>query len=64
MQSVYELLARADKALAASRLTSPAGDNAMEYLQAVLKLDADNLQARRGDRASGQSLSEACWKRW
>jgi|GEM_PF-6026617 len=47
-QRIDELLSRADKALAASRLTSPAGDNAMEYLQAVLKLDADNLQAKRG----------------
>ena len=45
---IDELLASADKALSASRLSSPAGDNAMEYLQAVLKLDADNVQARRG----------------
>ena len=45
---IDELLVRTDKALASSRLTSPAGDNAMEYLQAILKLDADNLQARRG----------------
>ncbi|TNF99393.1 MAG: hypothetical protein EP297_05665, partial [Gammaproteobacteria bacterium] len=47
-QRIEDLLTEADKALAASRLSSPAGNNAMEYLQSVLKLDADNLRARQG----------------
>ncbi|TNF98567.1 MAG: hypothetical protein EP297_07685 [Gammaproteobacteria bacterium] len=47
-QRIEKLLTEADKAMAASRLTSPAGDNALEYLQSVLKLDADNLRARQG----------------
>lgn len=48
VQRIDELLTRAETALAATRLTSPAGDNAMEYLQAVLAIDAGNIKARQG----------------
>ena len=47
-QRITALLAEGNKALSASRLTSPTGDNAMEYYQSVLQLDASNIPAKKG----------------
>jgi serine/threonine protein kinase len=47
-QTINKLLAEGDRALETSRLSSPAGDNAMEYYQSVLKLDASNIPAKKG----------------
>ena len=47
-EKIAGLLKEANRALSASRLTSPAGDNAMEYFQSVLKLDNSNIPARKG----------------
>jgi serine/threonine protein kinase len=47
-QQIDDLLTKADKALAASRLTSPADDNATKYLKEVLRLDSENLRASQG----------------
>ena len=45
---VARLLAAAEADLKARRLTSPAGNNAWEKYQAVLKLDPGNLEAMAG----------------
>ena len=42
------LLRSANEDIAANRLSSPAGRNALERYRRVLKLDPDNSQARRG----------------
>jgi serine/threonine protein kinase len=42
------LLAKAEQAIGATRLTSPKGNNAMEYLRAALEIDSNNLEARHG----------------
>ncbi|MFV1968696.1 MAG: SUMF1/EgtB/PvdO family nonheme iron enzyme [Pirellulaceae bacterium] len=47
-RNVARLLDDGEKALEALRLSSPAGDNAFEYYRAVLALDPENLEARRG----------------
>lgn len=45
---VDNLLRRAERALQADRLASPAHDNAADRYRAVLKLDPDNSQAKTG----------------
>lgn len=45
---VQRLLELAERRLAADRLMTPAGDNAVAHFRAVLGLDAENPQARRG----------------
>lgn len=45
---VRDLLAAAEAALAADKLTTPLHDNAFDRFQAVLLLDPDNAQARSG----------------
>lgn len=45
---IGRLLELAGRRLAADRLTSPAGDNAVAHFHAVLRLDPDNEAARRG----------------
>ena len=45
---IERLLDRAERRLAADRLTTPAGDNAVVHFRAVLRLDAGNARARRG----------------
>ena len=45
---VGTLLRSANEDIAANRLSSPAGRNALERYRRVLKLDPDNSQARRG----------------
>ncbi|HKF94926.1 MAG TPA: hypothetical protein VKB96_10090 [Gammaproteobacteria bacterium] len=47
-QRVAELLKQAEQQLAAVQLTTPAGDNALEFYQAVLSLDPNNTQAKAG----------------
>ncbi len=47
-EKIDALLDEADKAMAAARLTSPAGDNAMDYFQSVLQLDGSNIEAKKG----------------
>ena len=47
-EKIAALLTEADRAMVASRLTSPVGDNAMEYFQSVLKLDESNIEAKKG----------------
>lgn len=43
-----ELLDEAERSLRADRLTTPAGDNAVEYYRQALVLEADNDRALRG----------------
>lgn len=45
---VHDLLAAAEAALAADKLTTPLHDNAFDRFQAVLLLDPGNAQARSG----------------
>ncbi|MCB1915655.1 MAG: protein kinase [Rhodocyclaceae bacterium] len=45
---IGELLEAGGRALAATRLTTPAGNNALEAYRAVLELDPGNRDARRG----------------
>lgn len=49
--AVDALLTKADAALAADKLTSPAGENAYEYYQSIFELDASNQAAQKGIRA-------------
>ena len=57
---IVGLLRGAEAALAEDRLQSPKGDNAYEKYRAVLEIDADNEQARRGLRAvAGRYLTLA-----
>ncbi|MGE0485609.1 MAG: protein kinase [Gammaproteobacteria bacterium] len=48
--TIADLLARADDDITANRLTSPPGNNALERLQEVTRLDPDNVAAREGLR--------------
>ena len=45
---IEKLLGAAAKDIAANRLSTPAGNNALERYRRVLKLDADHRDARRG----------------
>lgn len=47
-ERIDRLLALADADMSASRLTTPAGDNALERYQTILELEPDNADAHRG----------------
>lgn len=55
--TIDSLLASAQADLDARRMTVPAGNNAMEKYQAVLKLDRRNVQARQGLRRIGDAMA-------
>jgi formylglycine-generating enzyme required for sulfatase activity len=49
-QEITRLLGEGQKAIQALRLSTPAGDNALEHFRAVLTLEPENEDARRGIR--------------
>ena len=48
LQNIARLIAEGEKAIEARRLSTPAGNNALETFRAVLALDAGNADAQRG----------------
>ncbi len=50
---IAALVAAGEQALKDNRLTSPAGNNALEYFDRVLKSDPNNLSARQGREKVG-----------
>ncbi|MGA8262374.1 MAG: protein kinase [Arenicellales bacterium] len=52
-EQVRKLLAQADSALQAGRLTQPPGDNALEYFHNVLRLEPDDPKALAGVQQIG-----------
>ena len=47
-KDIQKILARAEKAIARKRYTTPASDNALRYYQQVLQKDENNLPAQQG----------------
>lgn len=56
---VADLLGRAEAYREASRLVSPAGDNALDLYREALAIDADNTLAREGLRRIGDVFEQA-----